>query len=79
MSLSLSKGYYCVDCEFIGENSRQCAKCGSGSIHLIQRWLDRIPADSRQQLARFSYLVGEAYYRRWPSIAGMMQHEFDGS
>ena len=79
MSIHISRAYFCQDCEHIGDNSKQCAKCGSVAIHQIQRWLDRIPADSQQQLARFSYLVGEAYYRRRPSIAGMMQHEFDGS
>lgn len=43
MTLPISKGYFCLDCEFIGENSRACAKCGSAAIHLAQRWLDRQP------------------------------------
>lgn len=32
MHIELSKAYLCLDCDCIGDNSRQCAACGSHSI-----------------------------------------------
>jgi RNA polymerase subunit RPABC4/transcription elongation factor Spt4 len=62
MSIHISKAYFCQDCEFIGDNSNQCSRCSSASIHLLQNWLDREPAVT---------LVH-------PRTSRIVSHEFDG-
>jgi hypothetical protein len=37
----LNNSYFCLDCEWIGENDKHCEKCGSFSTHPVVLWLSR--------------------------------------
>ena len=41
MTTSLSESYLCADCESIGSNSRNCAKCQSGALLNLASVLNR--------------------------------------
>ena len=60
MSFHFSRAYFCQDCEHVGDNSERCSKCGSIAIHQLSKWLNKIPAEDRPELARFAYQVGSA-------------------
>lgn len=42
----LSESYCCLDCGWIGEDSRNCEKCLSGTIWCLPSWINRKPAVS---------------------------------
>ncbi len=41
MTTSLSESWLCVDCETVAGNSRNCAKCQSGSLLNLGKVLNR--------------------------------------
>ena len=36
----MTRLYFCLDCSWIANDSRQCAKCGSKAIYPVQAWLN---------------------------------------
>lgn len=37
----LHKSYFCLDCEWIGEQSESCEQCASRAIQLLDTWINR--------------------------------------
>jgi hypothetical protein len=41
MTINLSKAYFCLDCEQIGDNAESCHGCASTTVHPISSWINR--------------------------------------
>lgn len=54
----LKDSYFCLDCEWIGENSEHCEKCNSAALSLLPVWIESIPSTIPYRLEMKDGAVG---------------------
>ncbi len=52
----LNNSFHCLDCDWIGENSRNCEKCLSLTVHPVSSWLAEQPSVPSEQA------LGDIYF-----------------